>query len=78
MKKLQLYSKSDCSHCVTAKNVLDHRLIQYEELEFGRNADLNEFKEMYPEVRSVPAFFIDGKYIGGSNKLPIVIDIMGE
>lgn len=76
--KLQIYSKADCPFCVTAKNALDQLNIQYEELEFGRNADLNEFKEKYPNVKSVPAFFIDGVYVGGSGKLQSVITIMRE
>ena len=74
--KLQVFSKDNCHHCVTAKNILKGNQIQFEELEFGKNADLNEFKESYPHVRSVPAFFVDGKYIGGSEKLDLIINMM--
>ena len=74
--KLQVFSKDNCPHCVAAKNRLNQLQIQFEELEFGKNADLNEFKEKYPHVRSVPAFFVDGIYIGGSEKLNSIILIM--
>lgn len=76
--KVVLYSKPDCPYCETAKTKLNQQNIQFFEFEFGRNADLNEFKEKYPEIRTVPAFFVDGVHIGGSNKLDAVIKMIGE
>lgn len=78
MNKLTVYSKSDCVHCVTAKNILNVNGIPYEELIIGSDITLEDFKQQNPTVQSVPALFLNGVFQGGSSVLSEVIKKMGE
>ena len=68
-KKVEIYSKSNCSYCVMAMNFFDSKGISYEVY----NADdQNVFKEMLernPSARTVPQIFIDDQLIGGYTDL---------
>lgn len=71
--RVVVYSKPDCPHCVTAKNILKANEVEFDEIIIGSDISLDEFKEKNPTVRSVPAIFLDGNYMGGSASLPEVI-----
>ena len=64
-KKVEIYSKSNCSYCVMAMNFFDSKGISYEVYSAD---DQNVFKEMLernPSARTVPQIFIDDQLIGG-------------
>ena len=68
-KKVEIYSKSNCSYCVMAMNFFDSKGISYE---FYSADDQNVFKEMLernPSARTVPQIFIDDQLIGGYTDL---------
>ena len=68
-KKVEIYSKSNCSYCVMAMNFFDSRGISYEVYSAD---DQNVFKEMLernPSARTVPQIFIDDQLIGGYTDL---------
>jgi len=68
-KKVEIYSKSNCSYCVMAMNFFDSKGISYEVYSAD---DQNVFKEMLernPSARTVPQIFIDDKSIGGYTDL---------
>lgn len=75
-RKLDLYSKPDCVHCVTAKQILSTNLIAFNEFIIGSDISLDEFKAANPTIKTVPAFFVDDVYIGGSSVLSDVIKMM--
>ena len=68
-KKVEIYSKQNCTYCVMAMNFFDQKGISYE-VYSADNPDI--FKEMLdrnPAARTVPQIFIDDKLIGGYTDL---------
>ena len=68
-KKVEIYSRSNCSYCVMAMNFFDSKGIKY----IVYNADDPDiFQEMIkrnPQARTVPQIFIDNNLIGGYTDL---------
>ncbi|WCR58066.1 glutaredoxin [Wolbachia endosymbiont of Ctenocephalides felis wCfeJ] len=64
--KVVIYVKQYCPFCKRAKELLDKKGVEYEEIDVLKNSDLfNEIKSKY-NVRTVPQIFItdeDGNYI---------------
>lgn len=69
--KILMYSrrKPPCQFCVQAKSMLDYYGVEYEEKLLDDINHLIEFKDNYPNIKQVPAIFIDDEYIGGYNEL---------
>lgn len=62
---ITMYTKSNCPNCVSAKQLLKSKGLEYVE----HNADdfhireaLNEY---YPYIRQMPAIFINEQFVGG-------------
>ena len=63
-KKVEIYSKENCTYCVMAMNFFDSKGISYEVYSAD---DQNVFKEMLernPSARTVPQIFINETHIG--------------
>ena len=73
-----VWSKDNCIYCTKAKDYLKKKRINVEE----RNVEsgewtLRELQEAVPGARAFPQIFIDGKYIGGYDKMMSHVQ-MGE
>ena len=68
-KKVEIYSKSNCSYCVMAMNFFDSKNISYEVYSADNPEIFKEMMERNPQARSVPQIFIDDKLIGGYTDL---------
>lgn len=64
-----VYTKSNCAYCRMAKNLLDKQQVKYEEVSLDNPAFLSKFKEMFPNVRTVPLIINEDNVIGGYNDL---------
>ena len=65
-----VWSKNNCSYCVSAKAMLDKRGIVYEERNIeGTKWNTADYMEANPGARSFPQVHIDGKHIGGFDRL---------
>tara|TARA_B100000287_G_scaffold435220_1_gene502477 strand:+ start:5669 stop:5911 length:243 start_codon:yes stop_codon:yes gene_type:complete len=66
-----LYTKESppCNYCEAAKQLLDKKGIEYENLVIGRDIDRDRVIEENPGWRTVPMVFIDGQMIGGFREL---------
>lgn len=77
MKPVTLYTTSMCSHCVSAKMLLDRRGIPYQEVNLARDpdgrAELTKVTGMY----TFPQITIGGQPLGGFNELRLA-DRTGE
>jgi glutaredoxin len=49
-----LYSKDNCPACVTLKAEFKRDGVIFTEMKIGKDISLEEFKEMFPKVRTVP------------------------
>lgn len=63
--KITVYTKSSCPNCVTAKQLLQARGMQFQERDMDDQAERAAFCMTYPEVRQMPQVFIDGQRVGG-------------
>ena len=68
-KKVEIYSRSNCSYCDMAKNFFDLKGIDYEVYSADDPDIFNEMLERNPQARTVPQIFIDDKLIGGYTDL---------
>lgn len=69
--RVKLYWRSEphCKFCEMAKNLLSAEGIDYEDVNLGVDMSLEYFKMVNPEVKTVPAIFIDEIFIGGFTEL---------
>ena len=68
-KKVEIYSKSNCTYCVMAMNFFDSKNIKYEVYSADDPKIFSEMIERNPQARTVPQIFIDDQLIGGYTDL---------
>lgn len=64
-----IYSKKQCPFCDRAKLLLNLKGQEYTETIIGEDILREDFMELFPDVKTVPLIFIDGKKIGGYEQL---------
>jgi len=62
---IDIYSKENCDFCNKAKAYMKKHSIEYVEHQIGRDISRDDFIDLFPQAKTVPAILIDGKYIGG-------------
>ena len=68
-KKVEIYSKENCTYCVMAMNFFDSKGITYKVYSADNPDIFKEMLERNPSARSVPQIFIDDILIGGYTDL---------
>ena len=68
-KKVEIYSRSNCSYCVMAMNFFDSKGIKYDVFSADDPKVFEEMLERNHQARTVPQIFIDDKLIGGYTDL---------
>ena len=68
-KKVEIYSRSNCSYCVMAMNFFDLKGIKYDVYSADDPKIFKEMLQRNPQARTVPQIFIDDKLIGGYTDL---------
>ena len=68
-KKVEIYSKENCTYCVMAMNFFDSKGILYKVYSADNPDIFKEMLERNPSARSVPQIFIDDILIGGYTDL---------
>ena len=68
-KKVEIYSRTNCSYCVMAMNFFDSKGINYDVYSADDPKIFQEMLELNPQARTVPQIFIDDKLIGGYTDL---------
>ena len=66
---ITVYGKDNCGYCTKAKNLLETKKIPFTYLKIGEDIGINEFKEQYPDVRTVPFILNRDMAIGGFDNL---------
>lgn len=72
-----VWSKNNCIYCTKAKDFLNKKGIQVEErnVEAGGQWTMRELQDKVPGARAFPQIFIDGKYVGGYDKMMAHVEI---
>ena len=68
-KKVEIYSKSNCSYCVMAMNFFESKNVDYEVYSTDDPNIFDEMMERNPYARTLPQIFIDDELIGGYTDL---------
>ena len=70
MKRVEIYTGPLCVFCDFAKALLDRKGISYKEIFIGDDTDkMEEMIKKSNGMRTVQQIFIDGKHIGGNDRL---------
>ena len=75
--QIKIYTKSYCSYCYAAKNLLTKRGIAFEEFEISGNFKAEQEMRTLTGGRTVPQILIDGTPIGGFTEL-VELDRAGK
>ena len=67
--KALVYTKPMCGYCISAKNLLKSKGIEYEERYLDNQQVIKEFVEQHPTKRSMPQIWLDDEYVGGFREL---------
>ena len=67
--KAIVYTKPMCGYCISAKNLLKSKGIEYEERNLDNQQVIKEFIEEHPTKRSMPQIWLDDQYVGGFREL---------
>lgn len=69
MPKIEMYTKSWCPYCQLAKNRLESRHLEFEEIPVpaGSPQEADMFRRS--GRTSVPQIFVSGQHVGGSDDL---------
>jgi glutaredoxin 3 len=70
MNPVKLYTKTTCSYCFRAKQLLDSKGVRYEEIVIdGNAAKRSEMIAAAHGRTTVPQIFIAGRHVGGCDDL---------
>jgi glutaredoxin len=69
MQKAIIWSKTNCSYCDQAKQLLTMKGIVFEERKIGAEWTKEQLLEAVPTARAVPQIFLDDQYVGGYTEL---------
>jgi glutaredoxin len=69
MSNAVVWSKTNCIFCDQAKHLLKMKGIPYEERNISKDYTKEQLLEAVPNAKTVPQIFLDGKLIGGFDKL---------
>lgn len=72
-----IWGKPQCSHCESAKRLLDSRGLAYEYRQLGVDFEREEVIAEFPEARTFPQIVINGNKIGGYAQLGTYLEETG-
>lgn len=74
---IQIYTKTNCPNCITAKNLLKTKGLAYSEDNLDEPALMNAFLRMYPDARQMPQIFMNNQRVGGVAGLQAALKQLG-
>lgn len=72
---ITIYTKSNCPNCVSAKQLLKAKGLEYREID--SMPDILEMVRHYPEARQMPQIFINNQRVGGLAGLQAALKQVG-
>lgn len=75
--QITIYTKAQCPNCVTAKQLLKSKGLEYSERDIGLPVWLDQLDMTYPDVRQMPFIIIDGQRVGGLAGLQAALKQVG-
>ena len=72
MSQVIVYSKENCPYCTWAKQLLESKKIDYQEIRVDTDPDQRIEMERLSGRRTLPQIFINGEPIGGYDDLSLL------
>jgi glutaredoxin len=79
--KYIIYSRTNppCPYCEGAKLIASHGSVVYQVIDIGKDIMMEEFRELFPEQRTVPLIFVENDQgertkIGGYNEFKSYVE----
>lgn len=69
MVMFEIYGRQDCPYCEMAKEVLNSRRLKFKYYELKKDILVEDFRNKFPDQRTVPVITVRGVKIGGYNEL---------
>lgn len=69
MNKVQIYTSSYCPYCIRAKQLLDSKGVEYDEVNLDKNPEKKLETMQMLNWRTVPIILIGDELIGGYDQL---------
>ena len=69
MAKVEVFCTPYCPYCTRAKNLLDHKHVEYEEIRVDQLPERHDEMIKRSNRTSVPQIFIDDIHVGGCDDL---------
>lgn len=66
---IEVYGKPGCPWCDQAVNLLQMNNIEFKKYTLLEDMTVEEFREKFPDVKTVPVICVDGTNIGGYQAL---------
>ena len=80
--KIVVYGKGSCKFCLRARQLLNFKGVAFEYFDVGQDeSKIQQVREEWQKMNSpatVPAIWVDGKFIGGYNHLKDFLNEMGK
>jgi len=67
--KAIVWSKPNCPHCASAKQLLKLNNIEYEEKNIADGHKIQDLLALVPNAKTMPQIWLDDKHIGGYDDL---------
>ena len=74
---ITIYTKSNCPNCVSAKNLLKSKGLEYTERDVGIPEWRDSLARNAPDARQMPQIFIDSQRVGGLAGLQAALTQLG-
>jgi glutaredoxin 3 len=74
---ITIYTKSNCPNCLTAKSLLKTKGINFGEVNAEKEGTMQALTTLHPEIRQMPAIFINGQFVGGLAGLQAALKQVG-
>jgi glutaredoxin 3 len=62
---INLYTKSNCSNCIAAKQLLQSKGLPYIEIDVELGSRWQNLLKEFPDARQMPQIFINDQRVGG-------------
>lgn len=73
-----IYTKLYCPNCVAAKQLLKSKGIPYQETDVEKGNTLEALIALHPQIKQMPAIFVEGQYVGGYAGLQAALKAVGK
>lgn len=73
-----IYTKLYCPNCVAAKQLLKSKGIEYQETDVEKGNTLEALIALHPQIKQMPAIFVEGQYVGGYAGLQAALKAVGK